>query len=78
MSINAKGGKHSYELWIREKCLNFEDGPRGVGSWDMAAEVNKFAPCSPRTRIHFLWVRRCILINDGDEDGAEFIFDDAI
>ena len=78
MGIDAEGGKHSGELWIREKCLYFEDGPWRVGSRDMAAKVNKFAPRSPRTRIHFLWVRCCILIDDCDEDGAEFIFDDAI
>ena len=78
MGIHAEGGKHSDELWVREKCLDFEDGPRGVGSRDMAAQVNKFAPCSPRTCIDFLWVRCCILIDDGDEDWAELIFDDAI
>ena len=78
MGIHAEGGKQSDELWIREKSLYFEDSPRGVGSRDMAAQVNKFAPCSPCTCIDFLRVRCRILIDDSDEDGAEFIFDDAI
>ena len=78
MGIHAEGGKQSDELWIREKCLYFEDGPRGVGSRDMAAQVNKFAPCSPCTCIDFLRVRCRILIDDSDEDGAELIFYDAI